>query len=116
MRHQKKGKKFGRKTGQRKAFVKGLISNFLQKEKITTTETRAKMLKQEAEKVITLAKKQNVASLRLLLSRLPKKAAQKAYYEIAPRYAERRGGYVRVVKQSKRRLGDRAKTATVELV
>lgn len=116
MRHQKQGKKFGRKTGQRRAFTNGLASNFIQKEKIVTTEARAKMLKQKSEKLVTLAKKQNVASFRLLLSRLPKKSAEKIFYEIAPRYADRKGGYVRITKQSKRRVGDRAKTAKVEFV
>ena len=116
MKHLKKGKKFGRKAGQRRAFLKGLISNFVLKEKITTTDARAKALKRDAEKMITLAKKQTVASLRLLMARLPKKSAEKLYYEIAPRYTGRSGGYVRVIKQSKRRVGDSAKTAIVELV
>ncbi len=116
MRHQKQGKKFGRKKGQREAFVKGLISNLILKEKIQTTETRAKTVKRETEKVVTLAKKQNVASLRLLLSRLPKKSAEKAYYELAPRYAERKGGYIRITKMTAKRVGDRAQTAQVEFV
>ncbi|OGM90943.1 50S ribosomal protein L17 [Candidatus Wolfebacteria bacterium RIFCSPHIGHO2_01_FULL_48_22] len=116
MKHQKKGKKFHRTKGQREAFIQGLVSNLIQKEKIQTTDVRAKTLKTEAEKMITLAKKQNTASLRLLIARLPRKSAQKLYYEIAPRYAERKGGYIRVIKQGKRRIGDAAMTSMVEFV
>lgn len=116
MNHGNKNKKFGRKKGQRNAFIKTLISNLIQKGGISTTEARAKMLKKEAEKLVTLAKKQQTASLRLLVSRLPKKSAQKLFYEIAPRYTDRKGGYLRLTKLGKQRLGDRAKMIRIEFI
>ncbi len=116
MRHMIKGKKFGRKTGQRTAFLKSLASNLILKEKIKTTETRAKVLKSNVEKMVTLAKKQNIASLRLLTARVSKKPAMKLFYDIAPRYQERKGGYLRVTKISGYRQGDAATMAYVEFV
>ena len=116
MRHLKKGKKFGREKGQRKAFLRSLISNLILKGKIVTTQSRAKVLKSQAEKLVTLAKKQNLASLRILLSRLPKQPAQKLYYEIAPRFLERPGGYLTVTNLSKRRKGDGVQMSRIEFV
>jgi len=116
MRHGKSGRKFGRKRGQRRAFMKGLVNNLIMREKIETTEARAKELRPKTEKLLTLAKKQNTATLRLLLSRLPKSAAQKLYYEIAPRYADKKGGYTRISKSAKRRKRDAAKMAIIEFV
>jgi large subunit ribosomal protein L17 len=116
MRHQKKGRKFHRKTGQRRAFLKSLLSNLILKGKIETTDTRAKEIKKRVEKLITLAKKQNLASLRILIARLNKKSALKLYYDIAPKYADRKGGYVRIVKLGKRRVGDASKVSLVEFV
>ena len=116
MRHLKKGRKFGRKTGQRKAFIKSLASNLILKEKITTTEARAKEIRMVVEKMVTLAKKQNLASLRLISSRLAKKPALKLFYDIAPKYAEKKGGYMRITKISQRRKGDASKMAQVEFV
>ncbi|HEY4523817.1 MAG TPA: 50S ribosomal protein L17 [Candidatus Paceibacterota bacterium] len=117
MRHLKKGKKFNRKTGDRKAFIKGLVSNLILRERIETTEARAKAIKPEIEKLITIGRKQNLASLRLLLSRVfSKKAAEKLYYEIAPRYKDRTGGYTRVIKTSNMRKRDGVKVARIEFV
>ena len=116
MRHLKKGRKFGRKKGQRKAFYKGLIANLILKERIETTLARAKEIKPKIEKMITLAKKQDLAHQRLLISRLPKKAALKLYYEIAPRYKERNGGCVRITGSSKTRSRDQAEMSIIEFV
>ncbi len=116
MRHLVKGRKFGRKRGPRRAFLKTLTANFIKKEKILTTEARAKELRSVVERMITYGKNQNLAGLRLLIKKLPKEAAYKVYYEIAPRYAERRGGYTRIVKRVKARQGDGAKMATIEFV
>jgi large subunit ribosomal protein L17 len=115
MRHLKKTKKFHRKKGQRRALFKSLLNNLILKEKIITTEAKAKIIKSTTEKLTTLAKKQNLAGLRLLVSRLPKKSALKLYYEIAPRYANRQGGYLRVIKAVKRKK-DGSKMAAVEFV
>jgi len=86
------------------------------KERIQTTEARAKEIRPQVEKLVTLAKKQNLASLRLLLSRLPKGSATKLYYDVAPRYRDRTGGYLRILKTSIRRKRDSAKQAIIEFV
>lgn len=116
MRHLNKGRKFHRKKSERRAFLKNLAGGLILKGRIETTEARAKEMKTSVEKLVTLAKKQNLASLRLLMARLPKKSAQKLYHEIAPRYAERKGGYLRVIKTASRRVKDGAKKAVVEFV
>ncbi len=115
MRHLKKGKKFHRRKGQRKALFKSLLNNLIVKEKIETTEAKSKEIKKMAEKLITIGKKQNLSSLRLLLSRLSKKAALKVYYELSPRYQNRNGGFTRVIK-SRTRKNDGAKMAIIEFV
>lgn len=109
-------RKFHREKGQRKAFKAGLISNFINRGRMTTTVARAKDIRPVVERYITIAKKNNVASLRLLLSKLPKKSAEKVFYEVAPRYKDRKGGYVRITKNANRRKRDAAETATIELV
>ena len=109
-------RKFHRIQGRRKAFIKGLENNLIMREKIQTTETRAKEIRPLVEKLVTLAKKQNLASFRLLLSRLPKGAASKLYYDIAPRYKDRKGGYLRILKLAVRRKRDATKQALIEFV
>ncbi len=116
MRHLKKGKKFHRERGQRQALFKSLINNLVFKEKIITTEAKAKEIRSLLEKLITIGKKQNLAYLRLFLSSIGKKAAQKIYYQIAPRYQNRNGGYTRIVKSAKKRKKDGAKIAMMEFV
>jgi large subunit ribosomal protein L17 len=116
MRHSKKGRKFGRIRGRRKSFISGLIHNLVMKESMKTTEARAKEIKPKVEKLLTLAKKQDLPSLRILKSRLPEKSANKLYYEIAPRFKSRRGGYLRVVKTAVKRKRDAAPVAVVEFV
>ena len=116
MRHAKRGRKFGLKRGKRKAFLRNLAGNFVRQERVQTTEARAKELRPLIEKLVTHAKKQDVAALRLLLERLPKSAAFKLYHDIAPRYSSRPGGYVRIVKQVRRRKHDAAQLATIEFV
>jgi large subunit ribosomal protein L17 len=109
-------RKFGRKKGQRRAFKKGLASNLIMKERITTTSARAKELRPIIEKMITTAKKNNLASLRDLLSDLPKQSATKIYYEIAPRYKKRKGGYIRIIKTEKRRKRDGVELSVIEFI
>lgn len=117
MRHLKKGKKFGRERGQRRAFMKGLVANLIFKGSIETTEIRAKAIRPAVEKLITIGRAQNLAALRLLISRVAsKKAAEKLYYEIAPRYKDRSGGYTRIIKMGKTRKRDSAKVARIEFV
>ena len=116
MRHSVKGTKFGRKKGDRRQFLKVLMGNLILQEGIKTTPTRAKEIRPRVEKMVTLAKKQNLASLRLLRSRLPEKAAFKLYYDIAPKYTERKGGYLRIVKTSESRMRDGADIVMIQFV
>ena len=109
-------RKFHRKKGPRRSFMRILANNLIMKEKITTTETRAKEIRPLVEKMVTMGRKQQLASLRILLSRLPKQAAEKIYYEISPRYKERPGGYLRIIKQSRVRKRDGTKLAIIEFV
>ncbi len=116
MRHHDHKRKFGLKRGLRKSFLKILSNNLISYGKIVTTEARAKELRPMVERFISYGKKQNIAGLRLLLQKLPKAAANKVYYEIAPKYGERHGGYTRIVKQGKPRKHDASKMATIEFV
>lgn len=116
MRHANKGRKFGRERGQRKAFLRNLAGQLITREHITTTEARAKELRTVVERFVTYGKKQNVASLRRLMEKLPKAAAYKVYHELGVRYAGRAGGYTRVVKRASARKSDGAKMAIIEFV
>lgn len=116
MRHLKKGRKFGRKRGQRKAFLNVLAVNLINHESITTTEARAKELRPFIERLVTYGKKQDVHGLRLIMKRIPKKISYKLFHEIAPRYSERAGGYTRIIKHTEVRKQDGAQKATIEFV
>ncbi len=97
--------------------MKGLMHNLIIHGFLTTTVERAKSVRVAIEKLVTVAKKQDVAHLRLLISRLPHKmSAEKLFYEIAPRYQGRAGGYTRVIKQGFARKRDGAATARIEFV
>jgi len=116
MKHLKKGKKFHRKRDQRKALLKGLSANLILKERIKTTLEKAKETKSKVEKLITIAKKQNLVALRKVKEDLPEKAANKLYYEIAPLYKDRKGGYTRIIKTSIRKVRDASPLVILEFV
>lgn len=116
MRHLVKSRKFHRGKGQRRALFKSLVNNLILKEKIETTEAKAKEIRPKIEKLITIGKKRNLSALRILTNRLPKKAALKIYYELSPRYQKRNGGYARIIKGAKIRKSDGAKMAIIEFV
>lgn len=117
MQHRKKGRKFHRVTGRRKSFMRNLVNNLVRDGKIETTEIRAKAIRPVTEKMVTMAKKGDLASRRLLLSRLQdKKAVAKLMEEIAPRYKERKGGFLRITKSGKMRKRDSARVAFIEFV
>jgi len=116
MKHLKKGKKFHRKRDQRKALLKGLAANLILKERIKTTLVKAKEAKSKVEKLITIAKKQNIVALRRVKENLPEKAANKLYYEIAPLYKDRKGGYTRIIKTSIRKVRDASPLVILEFV
>ncbi|MGB9847762.1 MAG: 50S ribosomal protein L17 [Minisyncoccia bacterium] len=116
MRHLKKGRKFGRTRGDRKLFLKSLIHNFVLSKKIETTEARARELKRLVDKLVTLAKKQTLASYRLLISRIGEPAAKELFYNIAPKMKNRRGGYTRIIKSPRARKRDGAPMAIIEFI
>jgi len=116
MRHKVAGRKLGRTSSHRRAMYRNLVTDLLGYEKITTTEAKAKEVRGLAERMITLAKEGELHSRRQILSFiLDKKLADKVFTELAPRYAERPGGYTRIVKLGPR-LGDGAAMVRLELV
>lgn len=124
MRHKVAGKHLGRDTGHRNALRRNLINDLFKHERITTTETKARAIRAEAEKLITIAKRgrahsdaaRGVHARRLLLSRLNNPdSVSKVYDELAPRYEARPGGYLRLLKLGPRK-GDAAPMVMVELV
>ncbi len=109
-------RKLGRTTDQRRAMLRAMTTYLLENGKMETTFTRAKEVQPLAEKMITLGKDNTLASYRKALSFLTKEdVAQKVFKETAPKYADRNGGYTRVVRTGSRR-GDCAEMAIIELV
>ena len=109
-------RKLGRTSDQRRAMLRQLTTDLLEHGKLETTFYRAKEVQPVVEKMITLGKKGNLAAYRKALSYITKEdVAQKLFKEVAPGYAERSGGYTRVVRIGQRR-GDAAEMAIIELV
>ena len=109
-------RKLGRTTDHRMSMLRTLVTSFLDNGKIVTTVTRAKETQALAEKMITLGKQNTLHSRRQALSFITSEdVVTKLFYEIAPKYAERNGGYTRVIKMDPRR-GDAAPMAILELV
>ncbi len=116
MRHKVAGRKLGRDTSHRRAMYRNLVTDLLDYEKITTTDAKAKEVRGLAEKMITLGKDGGLHSRRQALSFIiDEKVAEKVFTELAPRYAERSGGYTRITKLGPR-LGDGAAMVQLELV
>ena len=116
MNHQHKGRKFGRKRGERKAFLKGIASNLIMRERIETTIARAKEIRPLVERLVSIAKGQKISDLRRLLAKVDKISASKLYYQLAPRYEKRTGGYLRIIKTTVTRKRDAAPVALIEFV
>lgn len=109
-------RKLGRNSGHRKAMLRNMVTSLLNHGRITTTETRAKEVRRIAEKMITLGKTGNLHARRMALAYMTDETVVKNLFDkIAPKYAERNGGYTRVIKVGPRR-GDGAPMAIVELV
>ena len=109
-------RKLGRATSHRKAMLRGMVTFLLENGKVETTVTRAKEVGAMAEKMITIAKTNDLASKRQVLAFVTKEAVTKKLFdEIAPKYAERNGGYTRIIKIGPRR-GDAAEMAIIELI
>jgi large subunit ribosomal protein L17 len=116
MRHQKSGRKLNRTSSHREAMFKNMAASLIKHELIRTTLPKAKELRRVAEPLITLAKTDGVANRRLAFARLrDKQAVGKLFVELGPRYRERPGGYLRILKCGFR-PGDNAPMAYVELV
>lgn len=116
MRHKVSGKLFGRTANQRKALLKGLIASLLEYQRIETTLAKAKEVKKLAERIITLGIKGDLHSKRVALSHVPNRnAVSKLFNEIAPRFAGRNGGYLRLIK-TRNRVNDAAPMAVLEFI
>ena len=116
MRHLKSGRKLNRNSSHRKAMFRNMANSLFEHEIIKTTVPKAKELRRVAEPLITLAKEDSVAHRRLAFNRLRDRGAvTKLFNELGPRYVERPGGYLRILKCGYR-AGDKAPMAYVELV
>jgi large subunit ribosomal protein L17 len=116
MRHRKSGRQLNRNASHRKAMFKNMAISLFEHEVIKTTVPKAKELRRVAEPMITVAKVDSVANRRLIMSRTGSKAmVGKLFTDIGPRYAERPGGYTRILRCGFR-AGDKAPMAYVELV
>jgi large subunit ribosomal protein L17 len=116
MRHLKAGRKFGRTSAHRKALFRNLVGVLIQKERISTTLAKAKELRGKVEKTITLGKRGTLHARRQAFKLVPAKdAVQKVFGPLAERYANRPGGYTRIIRIGHRK-GDDAPMAFIELV
>lgn len=116
MRHRKSGRKFNITSSHRNAMFQNMTVSLMQHELITTTLPKAKELRRVAEPLITLAKEDSVAHRRLAFARLrDRDTVTKLFNELGPRYKQRPGGYLRILKCGYR-AGDKAPMAIVELV
>ena len=116
MRHRKSGRRLGRNSSHRKAMFRNMATSMLMHETIKTTLPKAKELRRVVEPLITLAKEDGVANRRLAFDRLrDKEAVGKLFSDLGPRFKERPGGYLRILKMGPR-PGDAAPMALVQLV
>lgn len=116
MRHRARVSTFGRKTGPRKALIRGLVNSLVEHGRIKTTLAKAKELRRHVEKAVTLGKKQTVHARRLLLARFPNdEVVGTLMGDLAGRFKERDGGYTRILKLGSR-PGDNAEMAFIEFV
>jgi len=116
MRHKLGYKKLNRTSEHRKALIKNMLNSLIKYEQIITTLPKAKLLKPQAEKLITLGKKKNLTNIRVLVSKLQDKTnANKIVNTLSKRYEKRAGGYTRIVKAGYR-YGDNSPMAVIEFV
>ena len=116
MRHGMSNKKLNRTSEHRKALLMNMLNSLIKYEQITTTLPKAKFLKPQADKIITLGKKDNLQNTRLLISKLQNsKSANKVKKTLSKRYENRKGGYTRIIKAGFR-YGDKAPMAVIEFV
>ena len=116
MRHRKAGFKLGRKPAHRRATLRNLVTNVILRERVQTTVTRAKAARPLVERMITLGKRDTLHSRRQAAAFLhTDEATQKLFRDVAPRFADRPGGYTRIVRTGWR-IGDGAEVAILELI
>ena len=116
MRHKLGYKKLNRTSEHRKALIKNMLNSLIKYEQIITTLPKAKLIKPQAEKLITLGKKKNLTNTRVLISKLQDKTnANKILNTLSKRYEKRAGGYTRIVKAGYR-YGDNSPMAVIEFV
>lgn len=117
MRHRVVGRTLNKSSSHRLAMFRNMTKSLFEHGKIVTTVPKAKELRRFVERLITIAKDGSLSARRRALMTLPdKRAVQKLFQDIAPRYADRAGGYTRVLQLSKVRLGDAGPTAVIELL
>ncbi len=116
MNHKVATRHFGRTANQRKALLRGLVSSLFEHQRIETTLARAKAIKGIAEELVTFGKRGDLHSKRMVLSYIPNRTVvSKLFSDIAPRFADKNGGYLRIV-QTRQRVNDRAPMAIIEFV
>ena len=116
MRHAMANKKLNRTSEHRKALLKNMLNSLIKYEQITTTLPKAKFLKPQADKIITLGKKESLQTTKILMSKLQdKKSTDKVKKTLSKRYEKRDGGYTRIIKAGFR-YGDNAPMAVIEFV
>ena len=116
MRHRNAGFKLGRNTSHRRALLRSLVTSVIVEDRVETTIAKAKAVRPHVEKMITLGKKGDLASRRLALSFLmTDKAVERLFETVAPRYGDRAGGYLRIVRTGFQK-GDGAEKAFIELL
>ena len=109
-------RKFHKIASRRRLFTRNLAHNLVKKEKIETTVARAKEIRPIVERLVTAAKRGDLAGMRRIRRVLPAESARHLFHEIAPRYKERHGGYLRITKLGSVRMRDGAPKATIEFV
>lgn len=116
MRHRVAGRSFDRTANQRKALLRGLIISLFAHQRIETTLAKAKAIKGIAEKLVTFGKRGDLHAKRMVMAYIPNREVMaKLFSEIAPRFTDRNGGYLRIV-QTRQRVNDRAPMAIIEFV
>lgn len=116
MRHLKAGWKIGRNTSHRRALLRNLVTSLILQERIETTVTKAKAMRPHVEKMITLGKRGDLAARRLAASYLvTPEAVERLFDTVSPRFGDRNGGYLRIIRKGYRR-GDGGETVYIELL
>ena len=115
MRHQKAGRQLSRNSSHRRAMFRNMVTSLIETGRVTTTDAKAKELRRVADRIITLGKQQTVAARRRARSYIQAdRVVTRLFDEVAPRFADRAGGYTRIIKVGFRR-GDNAPLSVVEL-